>query len=83
MMAGNTYKTTDDSAKVEDHPEIRNISAFGCFSGIAHHDGALGGPKQSSAHAEKGSGKDVEALILGVRVAEESCNVDTVAQAAK
>lgn len=76
-----SYQATYHSAKVKDHPKPTDESTLFSFGGIGHHDGALGGPKDTGADAKQSTRKDDIAQVLGVVVAEVGGDVDRVADA--
>lgn len=55
-----TYQTTDAGTNVENGPEPCEVPAFLVFRGVGHHDCALGGPQETSAHTQECAGEDVE-----------------------
>lgn len=74
---------SDDGAEVEYDPEPRDVAALALLAGIAHHDGALGGPEQAGTDAEESTGEDDEALVLVVVVRQKAGGIDAVAQPAE
>ena len=73
----------DHGTQVEDDPEPRDVAALHVLGRVGHHDGALGGPEETSAHTEESAGEDDEAVVLVVVIAEEGSDVDDVSQAAE
>ena len=78
-----TNETTNDTTKVEYHPEPRDVTALGIFGRVSKHDGTLCAPKDTGTSTKQSTSEDVEALVLCVTVAQEGCNVDAVSKAAK
>ena len=61
---------SNDSAEIEDGPEISDISTLLCFDRIRHHDSPLSRPKTGSGNSEDGArGNDI-ARVLSVIVAD-------------
>jgi hypothetical protein len=78
-----TYQGTNNSTKVEDHPEGGDITSLSLLRRIGHHNGTLGSPKHTSANTKKSTSEDDEAGVLIVGVREERCNVNTVTDTSK
>ena len=77
------YQRAENASHVENHPEPGNVLALVLLARIAHHDCALRRPQAARAGAEKSTGEDDESLVLGVVVAQEAGNIDTVAHPTK
>lgn len=74
----NTYQRANDGTQVENDPKGGNVSTLLVLGRISHHDSTLGSPEQSGAHTKESTGKDDEANVLVVVVAEERGAVDAV-----
>lgn len=82
-VVGQGDDCTDDGAEVEDDPEDHDSPALFLFSWVGHDDGALGSPEAGAAETEICAGKDDEAGVLVVVVAQKRACVDEVARSAK
>ena len=72
---------SNDSAQVEDAPECGDVSTFGSFGRVGHHDSSLGGPQKTSTDTKQGTAENEKPGILVVIVGQNRTDVQHVAEA--
>lgn len=66
---------SDDAAKVENSPEVADVSTLLPLGGIGHHNSSLCSPKEGSTNTENRTSCDDEPMVLVVIVGEEGRGV--------